>query len=138
MTAPTDPAAPGNGTVQISRKARDLVCSLAYLHLYCGHHRDAVALLRTVEPSFPDDIGVLRLMSYALIKDGQGQAAVARLEHLAELDDETQSQSLMALLRSQALMISDRPDEARKEFRRYLSLRSIETRDNHLPGGRMS
>lgn len=121
--ASTEGIVPGHDA-PLSRKVRDLLCSLAYLHLSCGNHHDAVSLLRMIEPSFSDDVGLLRLLGYALIKDEQADAALECLERLAGLDSEPSAECFLSLLRSHALMLSGRDEEARTHFQHYLQTRT--------------
>lgn len=103
---------------------RDLLCALGYVYLACGETRRALALLRLVERDAPDDVGALRVMAYALIADGDGEAALEIVERLERLDRDPDAGTPLLLLRSHALRLVGRWDEARAAFARFVAARN--------------
>ena len=103
---------------------RDLLCALAYVYLACGQNRRALALLRLVARERPDDVELLRVFAYALLAAGEGEIALTFVERLEALDGTAQSGTL--LLRSHALRLAGRLDDARQCFRDFVAVRREE------------
>ena len=113
----------------IAGEQRDLLCALAYVALGIGDAQQAVTLLGLVLREVPDDVGVLRLLAYALVAVGDGARALAVLDRLEETaQDETceETPAPLILLRSQALRLAGRLDEGRVAFRRFVEARRAE------------
>ncbi|OAF03741.1 histidine kinase [Bradyrhizobium centrolobii] len=107
----------------ISEQERDLLCALSYVHLACGQSAQSLSLLRLVTDDNSQDVGILRILAYALISEGLGDEAIAVLDRLDTLDTQPASRLPLTLLRSHALRRVDRMDEAREVFQSYVSLR---------------
>ncbi|MBB4382591.1 histidine kinase [Bradyrhizobium sp. SBR1B] len=107
----------------ISGPERDLLCVLSYAHLACGQSAKSVALLRLVAHEQSQDIGLLRILAYALISERLGDEALSVLDQLVKLDDEPSSCLPLMLMRSHALRHAGRMTEARALFKRYVLLR---------------
>ena len=99
---------------------RDLLLSMAYLYLACGHERRALPLLLLVAEERPADLDCLRALAHAYTAAGQGDLAMAVIERLEALDLDPDSRGLL-LLRSRALYHQSRLAEARACFSRYAS-----------------
>jgi len=122
VAAPSRPPAGAISTV--AGPERDLLCALAYVYLVCGQTSRALALLRLVLREAPDDVGLLRILAYGLVAHGDGAEALAMLERLQDLDDKPGSQQPLTLLRSHALRLVGRLEEAQACFHRYVALRT--------------
>jgi hypothetical protein len=116
---PTDGAAPE----RISARQRDLLCALAYVYLACGQQDKALPLIRVVDSFMPDDVGTLRVLAYTLLAHGKGEETLAALDRLVTLDDGDQARVAILLLRSHALRLAGRMDEARVCFQRFVAAR---------------
>lgn len=107
----------------IDAPRRDLLCALAYVYLACGQNLRALVLLRLAERERPDDVGLLRVLAYALLAAGDGEAALAVVRRLESLDTAEESRAALLLLRSHALRLAGNLDEARQCFREFVALR---------------
>jgi hypothetical protein len=94
------------------------------LAVACGQNRRALALLRLVARERPDDVALLRVFAYALLAAGEGEIALTVVERLEALDGTAQSGTL--LLRSHALRLAGRLDDARQCFRDFVAVRREE------------
>ncbi|MDA9443264.1 hypothetical protein XH98_30075 [Bradyrhizobium sp. CCBAU 51745] len=110
--------------LSISGPERDLLCALSYVHLACGQSAQSLALLRIAAREHSNDVGLLRILAYALISEGLGNEALHILDRLDTLDKQPSSRMPMTLLRSHALRHAGRMPEAREVFQRYVSLRA--------------
>lgn len=119
------PLAANRNQPLIAREQRDLLCALAYVALGIGDNDQAVTLLGLVLRETPDDVGVLRLLAYALVSAGSGNQALAALDRLERLDQSDPPAPLL-LLRSQALRLAGRLDEGRAVFRHFVEARHAE------------
>jgi Flp pilus assembly protein TadD len=108
----------------IDAPSRDLLCALAYVYLACGQNLRALALLRLAEREKPDDIGLLRVLAYALVAIGDGHAALRVIARLEALDTGSENASPLLLLRSHALRLAGRLDDARRCFRAFMTARN--------------
>jgi len=108
----------------VSRRERDLLCALSYVHLACGQSAQGVALLRLIEPDAIEDVGLLRILAYGLIAEGAGEEALMVLDRLDALDDQPGARLPLTLMRSHALRRAGRMDEARAAFQSYVALRA--------------
>ncbi|MGY3238043.1 Flp pilus assembly protein TadD [Bradyrhizobium sp. USDA 4472] len=107
----------------ISGPERDLLCVLSYAHLACGQSAKSLTLLRLIAHEQSQDIGLLRILAYALISERRGDEALSVLDKLDRLDDEPSSCLPLMLMRSHALRHAGRMTEARAVFKRYVLLR---------------
>ncbi|WFU23490.1 histidine kinase [Bradyrhizobium sp. CB1717] len=107
----------------ISGPERDLLCVLSYVYLACGQSAKSLALLRLVAHEQSQDIGLLRILAYALISERRGDEALSVLDRLDKLDDEPSSCPPLMLMRSHALRHAGRMTEAQAVFKRYVLLR---------------
>ncbi|GGI27782.1 MULTISPECIES: histidine kinase [Bradyrhizobium] len=110
--------------LHITRRERDLLCALSYVHLACGQSAQSLALLQIVAHEHSYDVELLRILVYALISEGHGDDALAALDRLDKLDDDPSSRLPLMVLRSHALRQAGRMAEARALFKSYVSLRS--------------
>ncbi|MDD1521628.1 MULTISPECIES: hypothetical protein [Bradyrhizobium] len=123
--APLVPEVSKSGDIlSISGPERDLLCALSYVHLACGQSAQSLALLRIAAREHSNDIGLLRILAYALISESLGDEALDVLDRLDALDTQPSSRIPMTLLRSHALRHAGRMPEAREVFQRYVSLRA--------------
>lgn len=117
------------GPPLIGGPQRDLLCTLSYVYLACGQPGRALALLRLVAPDAGNDVGLLRVLGYALIADEDGAGAMQIIERLQELDRSANARAPLLLMRSHALRLIGRLDEARECFRAFTSMRLHAGRD---------
>ena len=110
----------------IDARRRDLLCALAYVYLACGQHLRALALLRLAERERPNDVGLLRVLAYALIAAGDGEAALAAIGRLETLDTGAAARTPLLLLRSHALRLVGRLEDAKRCFRDFVAARAEE------------
>jgi tetratricopeptide (TPR) repeat protein len=108
----------------IDTPRRDLLCAMAYVYLACGQNLRALVLLRLAERERPNDVGLLRVLAYALLAAGDGPAALEVVLRLESLDSDAECRAALLLLRSHALRLSGRLDDARRCFRDFLAARS--------------
>jgi tetratricopeptide (TPR) repeat protein len=102
---------------------RDLLCALSYIYLACGKPGRALALLRLIEREAEDDVGFLRVLAYALIAGEDGTEAMRIIERLEELDRGANARAPLLLMRSHALRLIGRLDEARECFQAFTAAR---------------
>jgi Flp pilus assembly protein TadD len=122
-SAPSDDPPQRSGAM-IGADQRDLLCALSYVYVACGQHRRALALLRLVERSRPDDVEVIRLLAYAHLANKDGAAALAAIDRLEVLDPDPASEAPRLLLRSHALHLEGQTVEARQRFDQFVFARS--------------
>jgi type III secretion protein Y len=96
----------------------DLLHALGYLYLQHGHNRRALVLLLLASRLAPDDPGLKRTLAYAFVANRAGAAALAVIDDLEALG---RIQPALRLLRSRALLLEGRRDEARLCFRAYVN-----------------
>src|SRR5579859_6686488 len=89
---------------------RDLLHALGYLYLQHGHNRRALVLLLLADRLSPDEPGLKRSLAYAFIANRAGAAALAVID---ELEARGGSRPELRLLRSRALLLEGRREEAR-------------------------
>ncbi|MGI4939312.1 MAG: hypothetical protein ACRYHQ_01865 [Janthinobacterium lividum] len=92
---------------------RDLLLSIAFLHLTCGRERRALPLLLLVAANNPDDPDCLRALAHAYTATSRGELALVVLDRL---DVGAGEAGTVALLRARALHQAGRLDEARACF----------------------
>ena len=108
---------------------RDLLCTLSYVYLACGQPGRALALLRLVARNAENDVGLLRVLAYALIAAEDGAGAMQIIERLEELDRGANARAPLLLMRSHALRLIGQIDEARECFRTFTITRLHDGRD---------
>ncbi|WP_274425121.1 tetratricopeptide repeat protein [Chelativorans sp. YIM 93263] len=109
---------------------RDTVHLLHVLgHLYGSHGqvKRGVAYLLIAVQLAPEDSGILRTLAHLLVRDGEADKALATIERLETMED-TARHPALALLRSRALTLAGRTDEARASFRKFLAGQEDEAR----------
>ncbi len=97
---------------------------LAYINLSQGRGRDALVLLELVNKFAPNNIEMLRALTYALILENRGEDALSSAERLSKLDKSPDSEASILLLRSRALLAQKRLPEARAMFRAFVRSRA--------------
>jgi len=97
---------------------RDLLHALGYLYLQHGHNRRALVLLLLADRLSTGDPGVKRSLAYAFVANRAGGAALGVID---ELEARGQGQPALRLLRSRALLLEGRREEARLCFRAYVN-----------------
>ncbi len=110
--------------------ARDTVHLLHVLgHLYGSHGqvKRGVAYLLIAIQLAPGDSGILRTLAHLLILDGEADKALVTIERLETMED-TARHPALALLKSRALALAGRTEEARNSFREFLAEQENETR----------
>ena len=108
---------------------RDLLCTLAYVYLASGQPARALPLLRLVQREADDDVGFLRVLAYALIADANGAEAIRIIERLEQIDRGANARAPLLLMRSHALRLVGRLDEARECFRTFRLARLLREGD---------
>ncbi len=102
---------------------QDILCMLAYVNISQGNPKDALALLQLVNRYAPDNIEMLRSLTYALILENKGDEAQSYADRLHKLDRSPNSEASVLLLRSRALLVQKRLPEARAMFRAFVRLK---------------
>jgi Flp pilus assembly protein TadD len=115
------PQQPG---AMVGADQRDLLCALSYVYVACGQCRRALALLRLVERTRPDDVEAIRLLAYAHLANKDGAAALAAIDRLEALDPDPASKAPLLLLRSHALRLDGQTADARLRFDQFVFARS--------------
>lgn len=100
---------------------RDLLLSIAFVHVASRHERRALPLLLLVAAERPDDRDCLRALAHVYTAMRRGELALVVLDRLAEGGDEP---GVMALLRARALHRAGRLDEARSCFATFTQIRT--------------
>lgn len=100
----------------------DLLHSLGYLYLRGGRARRALVMLLLANRIEPENPGVLRTLTAALIENGSSQRALSALNRLAELDAD--SDQAATLLRARALWMMGDEGEAKRCFAAYVAQRN--------------
>lgn len=118
LGGPQDIAVP-----MVGARQRDLLCALSYVYLACGQAGRALVLLRLVEQEADNDVGILRMLAYALVANGDGEAALAVIDRLQELDGGLDAHVPLLLMRSHALRLAGRLGEARQCFKAFTAAR---------------
>lgn len=102
------------------RDAVQLLHILGYLYGNHGQVKRGVTYLLIAVQLSPDDPGLLRTLAHLLIRDGDADKALATIDRL-ETIDAMASHPALALLKSQALLLGGRTQEARRSFRDFLA-----------------
>lgn len=99
----------------------DLLHSLGYLYLKAGRAQRSLVLLLLANQIEPENAGILRTLTAALIENGSHQRALTALDRLAAL--ETDRGEAAMLLRARALWMLGDETEARHCFADYVAAR---------------
>jgi type III secretion protein Y len=99
---------------------RDLLHALGHLYLQHGQNRRALILLLVAARTAPEDVGLQRSLAYALVANGSGAAALAIID---ALEASGTPEPPLRLLRSRALLLEGRREEARRCFRQFIAER---------------
>lgn len=114
----------------LSRDHEDLLRLIGYLHLEHGSPEKAVIVFDALLALLPDDTQVRCSLSLALLRVGNGAAALQVIDEMPDLlpsaDDLPGPPPLYHLLRSQALVQLGRLPEAARAMRIFLRLRRNE------------
>jgi type III secretion protein Y len=102
----------------------DLLHSLAYLHLRHGQNRRALITIQLAVKLAPEDPDIQRTLAYALLVNDAAADALEVLDRQAKMPESPESEAMLQLLRSRALLRAGRVEEARLCFHRYLEARS--------------
>ena len=104
------------------RDQRELLLSLGWLYIRCGHHRRGLVLVLLAALSAPEDIAAQRALAWALVVNGSGEEALATLDALEPGAAEPPDPAIK-LLRSRALWLTGRTEAARRCFAEFVALR---------------
>lgn len=102
---------------------RALIGLLAQLWLRHGAPEKARTLLRGATKLAPDEPELLKLLAWAEVACGDGEAALAAIERYRAADPFADEGSPIELIRARALLLDHRPEEARAVFARFLRKR---------------
>lgn len=106
-----------------SRDTVQLLHLLGYLYGCHGQAKRGVAYLLIAAQLSPDDVGILRTLAHLLTLDGAGEKALSTIARLEQLEDDRHP--ALTLLKSRALHVAGRTEEARQTFRRFLEGRPL-------------
>lgn len=100
--------------------ATDLLHVLGYLYLRYGQHRRALALIQLAAAATPDDPGILKSLTLALVMNNAPNEA---LEVIKRADARGQASAPeFQLLESRALLLKGDAGAARRCFRAFVDL----------------
>ena len=102
---------------------RALVGLLAQLWLRHGVPEKARTLLRGAAKLAPGEPELLKLLAWAEVACGDGEAALAAIDRYQAADPFADEGSPIELIRARALLLDGRPEEARASFARFLRRR---------------
>lgn len=102
---------------------QDLLKALAFLYLRHGQNRRALTLALLAARHAPEDVGVLRTLTYAFIANNAPEEALEVIERLEKLDFADGAEQIRQLLKARALLHAGRRVEARKVFRQFVEAR---------------
>ena len=97
---------------------------LADIYLDQGQIERAVTLLSAMAVLKPDEVSILRALSYALLRAGRHEDALAATDALLRQDAKMPENAPALLIRSKTLWALGRVTEAQENLQRYLELRS--------------
>ena len=97
---------------------------LAFINLSQGRGKDALVMLELVNKFAPNNVEMLRALTYALVLENRGEDALLSAERLLKLDKSPDSEASILLLRSRALLAQKRLPEARAMFRAFVRARA--------------
>jgi tetratricopeptide (TPR) repeat protein len=108
----------------VTANQQDILCMLAYINLSQGRGADALDLLQLVNKFAPNNVEMLRALTYTYVLLNKGEEALVSSERLARIDRSPASEASILLLRSRALLSQKRLPEARAMFRAFVRLRA--------------
>lgn len=100
----------------------DLLHSLGYIYLKAGQEKRALMMLLLANQIEPENAGILRTLTSALLENGSSKRALAALDRLADL--EPVPGEATPLLRARALWMMGEEDEAKRCFAAYVTQRN--------------
>lgn len=103
----------------LSSQQQDALLLTGWLQLQYGHPDQASLLLSALLQIHPEHQGGRRTLLVALIKQGEGEAA---LTHVDQLMQQGEADGPLWLCRSRACQLAGRLDEARFAYQQYLEL----------------
>ncbi|MFM5272389.1 type III secretion system chaperone AscY [Aeromonas veronii] len=106
-------------TMVLTSQQQDALLLTGWLQLQYGHPDKACVLLAALLLIHPDHQGGRRTLLVALIKQGEGEAALA---HVDQLMQQGEADGPLWLCRSRACQLAGRLDEARFAYQQYLEL----------------
>ncbi|MCH4542836.1 hypothetical protein DK867_21465 [Ochrobactrum sp. POC9] len=95
---------------------------LGYVYGCHGQAKRGAAYLLIAAQLSPDDVGVLRTLSYLLTLDGEADKALETISRLEVLDG--RRDPALHLLKSRALYAAGRQEEARQAFNLFVKMRA--------------
>ncbi|EKP0280215.1 type III secretion system chaperone AscY [Aeromonas bestiarum] len=115
-------------TMVLTSQQQDALLLTGWLQLQYGHPDKACVLLAALLQIYPDHQGGRRTLLVALLKQGDGEAALA---HVDQLMQQGEADGPLWLCRSRACQLAGRLDEARFAYQHYLELE--EQNESTLP-----
>ncbi|WP_368150358.1 type III secretion system chaperone AscY [Aeromonas sp. R2-4] len=115
-------------TMVLTSQQQDALLLTGWLQLQYGHPDKACVLLAALLLIHPHHQGGRRTLLVALIKQGEGEAALA---HVDQLMQQGEADGPLWLCRSRACQLAGRLDEARFAYQQYLELE--EQNESTLP-----
>lgn len=112
----------------LTSQQQDALLLTGWLQLQYGHPDKACVLLAALLQIYPDHQGGRRTLLVALLKQGDGEAALA---HVDQLMQQGEADGPLWLCRSRACQLAGRLDEARFAYQHYLELE--EQNESTLP-----
>ncbi|MGL5072094.1 MAG: type III secretion system chaperone AscY [Aeromonas salmonicida] len=106
-------------TMLLSSQQQDALLLTGWLQLQYGHPDRASLLLSALLQIHPEHQGGRRTLLVALLKQGEGEAALA---HVDQLMQQGEVDGPLWLCRSRACQLAGRLDEARFAYQQYLEL----------------
>ncbi len=103
----------------LSSQQQDALLLTGWLQLQYGHPDRASLLLSALLQIHPEHQGGRRTLLVALLKQGEGEAALA---HVDQLMQQGEVDGPLWLCRSRACQLAGRLDEARFAYQQYLEL----------------
>ncbi|RSM22212.1 type III secretion protein [Aeromonas salmonicida] len=103
----------------LSSQQQDALLLTGWLQLQYGHPDRASLLLSALLQIHPEHQGGRRTLLVALLKQGEGEAALA---HVDQLMQQGEADGPLWLCRSRACQLAGRLDEARFAYQQYLEL----------------
>ncbi|WP_181003572.1 type III secretion system chaperone AscY [Aeromonas bestiarum] len=115
-------------TMVLTSQQQDALLLTGWLQLQYGHPDKACVLLAALLQIYPDHQGGRRTLLVALLKQGEGKAALA---HVDQLMQQGEADGPLWLCRSRACQLAGLLDEARFAYQHYLELE--EQNESTLP-----
>lgn len=103
----------------LSSQQQDALLLTGWLQLQYGHPDRASLLLSALLQVHPEHQGGRRTLLVALLKQGEGEAALA---HVDQLMQQGEADGPLWLCHSRACQLAGRLDEARFAYQQYLEL----------------